>query len=49
MKLIDLKGIGPKKEELLNKLGIYTVSDLYNYYPTSFEDRTHRMIVSKAN
>jgi hypothetical protein len=49
MDLIDLKGIGPKREELLNKLGIYTVSDLYNYYPTSFEDRTHRMIVSKAN
>ncbi len=39
MNLRDLKGIGPKKKDLLRKLDIYTVSDLYNYYPTAFEDR----------
>ena len=49
MELTDLKGIGPKKKDLLRKLGIYTVSDLYNYYPVSFEDRTNRMTVSSAN
>ena len=49
MELTDLKGIGPKKKNSLRKLGIYTVSDLYNYYPVSFEDRTHRMLVNHAN
>lgn len=41
MELTDLKGIGPKKKDLLRKLDIYNVSDLYNYYPISFEDRRH--------
>ena len=31
--LDDVKGIGPKKEELLNKLHINSVDDLINYYP----------------
>lgn len=49
MDLLDLKGIGEKKKETLRKLGIYTVSDLYNYYPTSFEDRSHKTNLLKAN
>ena len=49
MDLLDLKGIGEKKKETLKKLDIYTVSDLYNYYPTSFEDRSHKTNVLKAN
>lgn len=48
MDLLDLKGIGQKKKELLRKLNIYTVSDLYNYYPTSFEDRRNKVSVLKA-
>lgn len=48
MDLKDLKGIGPKREEALNRLGIYTVSDLYNYYPREYEDRSKKMVVSKA-
>lgn len=48
MDLLDLKGIGQKKKELLRKLNIYTVSDLYNYYPTSFEDRRNKATVLKA-
>ena len=48
MDLLDLKGIGQKKKELLRKLNIYTVSDLYNYYPTSFEDRRNKASVLKA-
>lgn len=48
MDLLDLKGIGQKKKELLRKLNIYTVSDLYNYYPTSFEDRRNKATVIKA-
>ena len=35
-----LKGVGPKMYELLNKLSIYTVKDLLEYYPRVHEDRT---------
>lgn len=40
MKITALKGIGPKKSKDLKKLGIVNVSDLYNYYPKSYEDRS---------
>ena len=36
MNLTDLKGIGPKTEKLLNKLGIYTVRDLLYYFPHTY-------------
>src|SRR5699024_3094095 len=48
MDLKDLKGIGPKKEKALNRLGIYSVSDLYNFYPREYEDRSKKMILQKA-
>ncbi len=35
-----VKGIGPKKAEKLNKLGIYTMKDLLYYFPRQFEDRS---------
>ena len=35
-----LKGVGPKMFEFLNKLNIYTVKDLLEYYPRVYEDRT---------
>lgn len=35
-----IKGVGPKKVVLLNKLGIYTVKDLITYYPRTYEDRS---------
>lgn len=35
-----LKGVGPARSELLNKMGIYTVKDLITYYPRVYEDRT---------
>ena len=40
MSLTSLKGVGPKMYELLNKLSIYTVKDLLEYYPRVYEDRT---------
>lgn len=48
MDLKDLKGIGKKREEALNRLDIYSVSDLYNFYPREYEDRSKKMILSKA-
>ena len=35
-----IKGVGPKKAELLNKMGIYNIKDLIEYYPRNYEDRT---------
>ena len=35
-----LKGVGPSKALLLNKLGINTYRDLLEYYPREYEDRT---------
>lgn len=35
-----VKGIGPKKAEKLNKLGIYTIKNLLYYFPRQFEDRS---------
>ncbi len=32
-----IKGIGPKSEVLLNKLGIYTIEDLLTYYPARYD------------
>ena len=34
-----VKGVGPNKVKLLNKLGIYTLKDLITYYPRNYEDR----------
>ena len=34
------KGIGEKKAQLLNKLGIFTVHDLVSYFPRKYEDRS---------
>lgn len=35
-----IKGVGPSRVELLNKLGIYTLEDLITYYPREYEDRS---------
>lgn len=47
--LTSLKGIGPKKAQALAKLDIYTISDLYSYYPREYEDRRLRSSVLKAS
>lgn len=36
-----VKGIGPKRANKLNKLGIFTVSDLVYYFPRQYEDRNN--------
>ena len=35
-----VKGVGPNREVLLNKLKIYTLKDLITYYPRDYEDRS---------
>lgn len=40
MELKDIKGIGEKKIVLLNKLGIFTVNNLLEYFPYSYIDTT---------
>jgi ATP-dependent DNA helicase RecG len=35
-----IKGVGPKKSELLSRLGINTISDLLYYLPRRYEDRS---------
>ena len=35
-----VKGIGPKKAEQFEKLGLYTLNDVLAFYPRSYEDRS---------
>lgn len=35
-----LKGIGEKKAQLLNKLGVFSVRDLVSFFPRKYEDRS---------
>lgn len=40
-----IKGVGPNRVKLLNKIGIFTLEDLITYYPRDYEDRSKpRMI-----
>lgn len=40
MDVTCIKGVGPKKAKLLNKLNIFTVRDLLYYFPRGYEDRS---------
>ena len=40
MELADIKGIGPKRIELLRQLGIESLSDLLSYYPSAYLDHS---------
>ena len=35
-----IKGVGPNRVKLLNKLGIFTLGDLITYFPRDYEDRS---------
>ena len=35
-----IKGVGPNRAVLLNKLGIFTLGDLITYYPRDYDDRS---------
>lgn len=36
-----IKGVGPARAELLNKLGIFTLNDIITYFPRTYEDRSN--------
>lgn len=38
MPISRLSGIGAKRAELFNKLGVYSIGDLLNFYPRTYED-----------
>ena len=42
-----LKGIGPNRKLLFNRLGIYTVNDLITYFPRGYEDRSSFKTISE--
>ena len=44
--LLSLKGVGPKVEQALNRLGLYCFRDLLFHLPARYEDRTTRVEVT---
>ncbi|MBP2626463.1 MAG: ATP-dependent helicase RecG [Firmicutes bacterium] len=41
-----IKGVGPNKANLLNKLGIFTVGDVLEHYPRRYEDRSQIKMIN---
>lgn len=37
----NIKGVGPKKEQLLNNLNIFSIKDLLEHYPRDYQDLTN--------
>lgn len=42
-----VKGVGPRKFQLLNRLGVRTIDDLLYYFPRCYEDRRHFTSISQ--
>ena len=47
--ITELKGFGPKKAELLKKLGLFRLRDMLYYYPRGYEDRRNVKQISALN
>jgi ATP-dependent DNA helicase RecG len=43
-----IKGVGPAKFKILNHLGIYTVGDIFYYFPRRYEDRRNFVPISRS-
>ena len=43
-----VKGVGPNRVKLLNKLNIFTLKDLITYYPRTYEDRSKPKKISEC-
>lgn len=48
MDLRFLKGVGPARVEILNKLGLFTLNDIINYFPREYEDRGNYKNIAEA-
>ncbi len=44
-----VKGVGPNRAKLLNKLDIFTVKDLITYYPREYEDRSKAIKINEVS
>jgi ATP-dependent DNA helicase RecG len=44
-----IKGVGPAKSALFNKLGIFTIKDLIEHYPRNYEDRSKLHLIAQLN
>ena len=44
-----IKGVGEKRAQLFNKLGIFTLDDLIHYYPRKYQDWSKTTTVNDAN
>ena len=44
-----VKGVGPNRVKLLNKLNIFTLKDLITYYPRNHEDRSIPKKIAECN
>lgn len=42
-----IKGVGPSRVELLNKIGIFSLKDLITYYPRTYEDRSKPKLIAE--
>ena len=47
MDLQYLKGVGPARVEILNKLGLFKLKDIINYFPREHEDRGNYKNISE--
>ena len=43
-----VKGVGPNRVQLLNRLGIFTLKDLITYYPRTYQDRSKPQFISEC-
>ncbi len=43
-----IKGVGPNRLKILNRLGIFTISDLIHYFPRRYEDRSQIKPISRV-
>lgn len=44
-----LKNIGEKREKVLQDMGIYKISDLLNYYPRTYDDRSAITLIEEID
>lgn len=43
-----VKGIGPRKEKLLKKIGIFSLKDLLYYFPRKYQDRRELSLIGEV-